>query len=401
MRVGFAWLLGGLLLVGATRAGAETIELLPGGPNHWSGRNIFAPLRPGHYYGERKIEVRTVPEEAMLDLFYVRAGFQKRFEQADSPITIILPKRANANPKDFVIIRAFAEGHRIVEQTVKVSSGIDEVVLEMEPLPNLLEAIRHVYFAGRASLSFLTKEALTLRLTDRDGGFSAALHETAKSESVGDALEQVSSPLVKSVSANQLGEDLLVQVRFQGAADGIKPELRSRSGRDPVRDLYVYDVDIIGPGANSSRIERARNTLARVRTADVSGCAARFDAALRGSLDRAALSRALSPSGSFVDRYLLAAMRRLGEVSPGGSVEMGDGTRYDTRVPLQLAAAQADAATAKGFLALLRRWIALLEPADQHDAVLRGLVAPELEAESFKPLLDAAKSAEARCRSGA
>jgi hypothetical protein len=405
VRAAVAWLLGGCFLLASPAVGAETIELLPGGPNHWGGRNIFAPIGsifmgPGHFYGERTISVRTVPEDAMLDLFYVRAGFQKRFEQTDAPVTILLPKRIDANPKDFVIIRAFAEGHRIVEQTVKVTSRVDEVVLEMTPLPNALEAVRHVYFAGRASLSFLTKEALTLRLTDRDGGFSAALTETAKSDELGDALEQMRSPLVRSVSANQLGEDLLIRVKYGAEAQDTKPELRSRSGRDAVRDLYFYDVDIIGPAANTDGIERARSTLKRIRPGDVSGCAARFDATLRKSLDTANLSRALSPSGTFVDPYLRAAMRRLGEVSPGGAVTMADGTRYDTRVPLQLAAAQADAAAAKGYLALLRRWVALLEPADQRESVLRGVLAPELEAEAFAPLIAGARNAESRCRAG-
>ena len=35
------------------------------------------------------------------------------------------------------------------------------------------------------------------------------------------------------------------------------------------------------------------------------------------------LSRALTPRGAFTDPYLRAAMRRLGEVSPGGVITLG------------------------------------------------------------------------------
>ena len=139
--------------------------------------------------------------------------------------------------------------------------------------------------------------------------------------------------------------------------------------------------------------------MAKIGPADVSGCAARFDQSLREGLEPAALSRALTPSGRFVDPYLRAAMRRLGQVSPGGHVELLDGTRYLTEVPLQLAAAQNDAAQARGYLALLRRLVALLEPADQRVAVLRGLVAPELSAAAFADPLEAANRAERACAS--
>ena len=90
-------------------------------------------------------------------------------------------------------------------------------------------------------------------------------------------------------------------------------------------------------------------------------------------------------------------MRRLGEVSPGGTVTLVDGTRYDTRVPLQLAAAHNDAANAQGYLALLRRFVALLEPASQRNDVLRGLLAPEMTRSDFAAAISGAESAERTC----
>ena len=403
MRRTIGWLAGLALLVAALPTRAEVVELFPGGTNYFGMRNVFAPfgslfMGPGHYYGERTIEVTTTPSDAMVDLFYVRAGFQKRFEQADAPVTVLLPKRINANPKDVVVLRAFAEGYRVVQTTVKVKSSTDEVHLEMAPLPNLLQAVAHTYLAGRSALTFYTKEALTLRLQDRKDGFSAALNETAKAEGLGDALEELRSPLVTRVAAHQLGEDLVVQVTLGSAAGGGEPELRSRQARDPIRDLHLYTVDIVAPAANTEGIQRAKDALARIRSADVSGCATRFDSGLREALGIEDLSRALTPKGSFVDPYLRAAMRRLGEVSPGGGVALVDGTRYDTRIPLQLAAAQNDAAYAQGYLALLRRFIALLEPENQRSDVLRGLLAPEMMRADFAAALAGAESAERSCK---
>lgn len=383
-------------------AAAEEIELLPGGKNNFGARNFFAPisalfLGPGYWWGERRIEIETTPPDATIHLFYVRAGFQKRFEETFTPVSVRLPRRIDANPKDVVIVRAFLDGYRVREQTVKVSSRTDRVLIEMEPLPNLLEAVAHTYFGGRGSVSFLTQEALSLRLQESKAGFSAALHETARGAAVAEDLGGMRSPLLAGLEAQQLGEDLLVQFDYGPALDGAEPEIRSRSSQDTIRELYVYTLDVVGPDAGATAVARTQAALAAIAPGDVSGCAARFDRALREGLDRAALARALTPSGRFVDPYLRAAMRRLGEISPDGHVELLDGTRYRTQVPLQLAAALNDAAQARGYLALLRRLVVLLESADERPAVLRGLLAPELPAASFADALAAAHQAEREC----
>ena len=52
-------------------------------------------------------------------------------------------------------------------------------MIDLSPLPNSLIAFTHTYFAGRGSLSFLTKEALTFRLQKSADGFGVVLTETA------------------------------------------------------------------------------------------------------------------------------------------------------------------------------------------------------------------------------
>ena len=132
---------------------------------------------------------------------------------------------------------------------------------------------------------------------------------------------------------------------------------------------------------------RARSALAKVQTADITGCALRFDQSLRGSLDEGALARALSPSGSFTDPYFRAAMRRLGEVSPEGAVHFTTGAVFRPAVPIELEAALSQASSALGFLALLERFVENLEVAEHRPETLRGLVAPELGSDRFGQIL--------------
>jgi hypothetical protein len=69
----------------------NVVELVPQEPPKWSPTNLFAPITgfflggPGYWYGERTVEVETTPPGAILDLFYVRRNFQKRYEQTDAP----------------------------------------------------------------------------------------------------------------------------------------------------------------------------------------------------------------------------------------------------------------------------------------------------------------------------
>jgi len=392
-------LLAVLLLGGAFAAHAapNVVRLIPDERASWRAANLFGFLRPGHNYGERYIDVTTTPPNATLDLFYVRSNFQKRYEQATAPVRVQLPKRSEAGPRDAVNIRAFLDGHRQREASVRVSSGESKVHIELEPLPNRLEAAAHTYLAGRAALTFLTKEAPTVRVQEQERGFRVILSETALRPELD--LAGLGSPLVDEVEALQLGEDLLVRVSLpDGVAVGRDApwQLRARQSRDELRDLYAYVVEVVPRDGGAAAVARARGALAAIGSADVAGCAARYDAALREGLDPAALARAIAPRGTFTDPYLRAAMKRLGEVS-GGRIALLDGSSFDPASPIELAAALSQGAEAVGYLALLRSFVARIESPEQQRATLRGLVAPEIEPARFDAIVEAAERAERQC----
>lgn len=397
-----AGLLASLLLLLAVAGGArgqepETVELVPDDAAGFGIRNIVGLIRRGHYHGDRRLHVETTPPHATLDLFYIRAGFQKLYEQAEAPAVVELPKRVEAGPRDNVVIRAYLEGYRHQSVTVPVHSDQSEVLIELEPLPNRLEAIAHVHFAGRTSLAFLLAEPPTVRVQNRDEGFHVILAETARAEDL-DAAIAVNGPTIHAIEAQQLGEDLLVEVAL---ADGASPDayqLRSRQSHDPIRRLHRYVIDLAPANGAAEAVEAARQALARLRTADVTGCNEVFDKALRERLDPETLARALTPRGEFTDRYLRAALRRLGEISPGGVIRLLDGTEYRPDIPLELGAAAAQAGSVRGYLALLRAFVAELEPEPYRAETLRGLVAPEMDPQRFREALAAAEAEEARCQ---
>ncbi len=377
----------------------EVIHLAPEDKAAWSPGKLFSWLRPGHNFGERRIQVETTPPGAMLDLFYVRANFQKAYEQAQAPVTIVLPRRVEATDRDSVTIRAFLDGYRQKEVNVRVHDSRDHVLLELEPLPNTLGALSLVGFGGRTALSFLTEVPAEVRIQNARSGFRVILNETALGPGLGDALAGLRGPGIAGIEAQQVGNDLLVSVEL-AEPQGEPPVLRQRIGHDPVRDLHVFTVDLLPADGGAAAVEAARAALERLRPEDVTGCALAFEDALRAQLDPSGLARALAPRGAFTDPYYRAAMRRLGELSPAGVVAMADGSRYRTAIPLELSAAVSDAAAARGYLALLRAWVRELEPPDARDFALRSLIAPEMPPEDFARALARAREAEARCRSG-
>jgi hypothetical protein len=384
----------------AAAAGAETVRLVPDDRAGFRARNLFAWLRPAHSYGERYIDVTTTPPGATLELFYVRSNFQKRYEQTEAPSRVVLPRRAEAGPRDAVNIRAFLDGYREKEVSIRIASTQKQVHIELEPLPNRLEAVSHTYFAGRASLAFLTKESLTVQVQEVEGGFRVILSETAKAEGIAGAFAGLSSPLIESMEALQLGEDLLVRAQLaQGVSvsRGGNYELRRRQSRDELRNLWVYYVDMVPADGGVEAVARARGALAAIDSADVAGCAARFDQTLRESLEPAALARALAPRGSFTDPYLRTAMKRLGEVSAGSRIPMLDGSSLNPGSAIELTAAMSQPGDALGYLALLRDFVRELEAPAQRSESLRGLVAPETPAAEWASLLAEAERAERQC----
>jgi hypothetical protein len=385
--------------------GGETVELVPEERAGWSLADVFAPITglflggPGYWYEPRRIEIETVPSGALLDLFYVRRNFQKGFEQAESPVTVLLPSRIEAGPRDALVVRAALDGYRHAEANVRIRSRETRIEIRLAPVPNALVAFSHVSLAGRATLEFLTREPIVFRLQPGSAGPSLILPQTSALPDARGSLEGARGALVASLAAQQLGEDLVVRVGLSELASQGGYELRSRQGRDPVRGLHGVAIDLVPPDAGAGAVERVREALAQIAPADVAGCAAVFDAALRAGLDPEQLARALTPRGTFTDPVLRAALRRLGEVSTGGAIELGDGRRYRPSLPLELAAAASEPAQAKGYLALLRRLVAELEPAEHRPEALRGLVASELPRPAFAAALAAAESRERACRS--
>jgi len=381
----------------------ELIDLRPQDRVSWSPRNLFAPVTslflggPSYWYDHRRLVVQTTPPGGQVDLFYVRSNFQKRFEQAETPVTVLLPRRIDAGPRDAVTVRAFREGYQQTSVTLKMSSRKDELVLELDPLPNTLVALSHRTFAGRSALSFKTEELPEFRIQESPDGFSLILNETARTPEVAETMEGVSSAQIAAMFGQQLGEDLVVQVELTPA--GREAEVRSRQTFDAARELYDFTLELV-PEDRGEAVRAARRALAALGPADVSGCRLRFDEVLREQLDAGALSRALTPSGDFTDRYLRAAMRRLGEVTPAGAVAFTDGARYDPTVPIELEAALSQAGGARGFLALLDRFVAGLAAPEHRRETLRSLLAPELDPEAFARALEAARAAEEACRSG-
>jgi hypothetical protein len=329
-------------------------------------------------------------------LFYVRAGFQKRFEQAEAPLTVLLPSRLETGSRDSLTIRAFAEGYRQKSITLKLGGKIGDVNLDLAPLPNRLDNVASRYFSGRTVISFLTTEALTFRLQEGSDGYGIILTETAISEEARASVSEIRSPLIADSYSQQLGEDLMVKLAM--VDDLLTPEVRSKQSYDAPRDLHIFSVSLVPSESEGDRVERATEALDRLSYADVSECALVFDSALRKELDPGPLARALRPSGDFTDRYLRAAMRRMGSIAPDGSIEFVDGTRLRPESNIELELAMSNAAAAQGFLALLRSFVAGME-SNENDRVesLRSLLAPELRSNRFGEILSRARAAEALC----
>ncbi len=391
-------------VVGAARAEElETVELVPQDRASWSPASLFAPIvslfrgGPAHYFSPREIVIRTTPPGAALDFFYVRRSFQKAFEQGDAPCKLVLPSPSSAGERDTVKIRAFLDGYKQNEVSVSLRSRVSEVLIELEPLSNALTAATHLYFAGRARLGFVTKEAVVARNQVARDGFSLILIQTGATPQALASLAKVRNPLIASVRPQQLGEDLVIRFALTDTADS--DGIRNSQHYDPVRRLHTFTV-LVEPkdGADSSE-RRSIDALARIPAATVDACALRYEDQLRQRLEPAALARALDASRSPIAKYLQAAMRRLGDLSPGGTVTLADGTPYRTDVPLELAAATSQAPEVIGYLAMLRAFVDELEPEAYRVETLRGIVAPELAPARFGAVVEAGKTAERECRS--
>jgi hypothetical protein len=213
-------------------------------------------------------------------------------------------------------------------------------------------------------------------------------------------MREISSDNIKSLRAEQLGEDLVVRVQLHDTALN-RLDLRSTQGYDAIRELHQFTVELVPIEGNAAVLARSGDALNRVQRSDVFGCALDFDRSLRSQLDPEALSRALAPSSSFLDRHLRSALQRLGELSPDGLISLTDGSKFRPSITLDLAAASAQSAEAIGFLSLLRAFIAELESPEHRRDALRGVIAPELDSERFATIIEVAEAPERRCNARA
>jgi len=381
-----------LIALPATAAEREIVELIPTKRSSWTIERLFAPITglfrggPSYWYGERSIEIDTRPPGASLDLFYVRENIQRRFERAESPILLRLPTRIEAGPRDSVSIRAILDGYVHQEVQIEVRSRETQLTIELAPLPNRLEAMTHTHLSRRGSLKFLTSEAVKFRLQKISDGFSIVLIETGHSEDAFETMRGASSDNIKSLRAEQLGEDIVVRVQLHDTTQN-ELDLRSTQQYDAVRELHQFTVELVPTEGNAAVLARSDAALNRVQRLDVFGCALDFDHSMRSQLDSEALSRALAPS----------ALQRLGELSPDGLITLVDGSKFRPSITLDLAAASAQSAEAIGFLSLLRAFIAELEPSKHRRNALRSVIAPELNSERFDAIVEAAEDLERRC----
>jgi hypothetical protein len=391
-----------LIALPATAAEREIVELIPAKRSGWTIGRLFAPITglfrggPGYWYGERTLEIDTRPPGASLDLFYVRENIQHRFERAESPILLRLPTRIEAGRRDSVAIRAILDGYLHQEVQIEVRSRKTQLIIELEPLPNHLEAMTHTYLSYRGSLKFLTSEAARFRIHEMSDGFSIVLTKTGHSQSASENMRGISSDNIQLLRAEQLGEDLVVRVRLHDP-DQNKLDLRSTQNYDDVRELHIFTVELVPTEGNAAVLARSGDALNRVQRSNVFECALDFDRSMRSQLDPAALSRALAPSSSFLDPHLRLALQRLGELSPDGLITLIDGSKFRASIPLDLAAASTQSAEVIGFLSLLRAFIIELEPPEHRRNALRGAIAPELNGERFDAAVESAEALERRC----
>jgi hypothetical protein len=258
----------------------------------------------------------------------------------------------------------------------------------------------HTHLSRRGSLKFLTSEAVKFRLQKMSDGFSIVLTETGHSEGAFETTRGVTSGEIKSIRAEQLGEDIVVRVQLHDTTQS-ELDLRSTQGYDAVRELHEFTIELVPVGGNAAVLARSAEALNHVQRSEVFGCALDFDQSMRAQLDSETLSRALAPSSSFLDRHLRSALQRLGELSPDGMITLIDGSKFRPSTPLDLAAASAQSAEAIGFLSLLRAFIAELEPPEYRRSALRGVIAPKLDSQRFDAINEVAEGLERRCNARA
>lgn len=375
-----------------TRAAVDQLDLRPNEPADFGLRNIAAGATSifgawGYWYRARVVEIETVPADANLELFFIRANFQKRFERAVPPVRVKLPSRVESTPKDSFMLRVSAAGYSTQERAVKLDRLPRQLLVKLAPLPNTLVNLTETHLAGRTTLTLRTDHEPELRvLKNRAGqGFTLALSETAN------GLEEVpalAGGWVDRVDVTQVGEDLLIKV----ATRGEEIEARSRSSVDPVHQEYVFVLDLLKKGTRPPTQAGIRSQLGALSVAPGSACVARYEAALRERLDPKQLARALR-SGGIANLYRREAMLRLGRLNRG-RVTLQSGETLRTGSPVELELALQSGARVAGYLSLLN---AFARTEKEPEVAMRSLIAPDLDPRAFSEIYRAGEAARRSC----
>jgi hypothetical protein len=374
------------------------VAMKPDSIAEWA--NLFpAVARPWRYFPPRSIRIETTPPGALLDLAYLRHGVRLMFEQVRAPLEVELPSRFVAHRGDALSVQAFLPGYQPTRITAPLHGDTERLRIDLERIANSVEIVAYRYLAQRGALTLLTNAELEVRVTSTTGELYVVLPETALGEAAGRVLDSLQSPQIEGATAIQLGRDLLLRLRLGEEARDERPALRIFTGFEVARQLHRTVLELSPAEARTTR--RAVDGLAAIRPEAVSGCALRFDAALREGLEATDLARALTPSADFIDPVLRAALRRLAELSAEGELRLSDGTRLHPDVPLEFEAALGQAHEVEGFLALLRAFAAQIARAGERTRVLRGLVAPESDQSSFEERTADAERSEQECEAGA
>lgn len=387
-----------LLLVlgvaGADERVAEEVRLIPKHPADWGLRNVAAAFTSvlgawNYWYAENVVLIDTVPSDASIELFYVRANFQKMFVRARPPVRVSLPSRIQATSRDALIVRVSAPGFRVRKETYKIGGTPDKLVMALEPVPNSLVSLSHGHIGGRTTLTLRTTEKpqFRVRKSRHFAGFNLVLTETAT------RLESEQLPtggLVRSLQATQLGEDLVLRVETRDPDF----DVRSRGGYDPIRSEHLFTLDLTELDSRAPSPERVSREIAAVAFTFGDPCHERFESALRDDLEPERVARAFQSPGTLADLYRRQAMRALGRLDRG-RVRTVAGERFRTGSPLEFELALQSAAQIEGYLALLG---AFARSKEDPATVLRSLVAPDMHPDAFAPVYKQAEDTWRGCR---
>jgi hypothetical protein len=378
----------------AVERAPDEVQLIPHDPAGFGLRNVGAAVTSifgawNYWYAENVVLIDTAPSDAQVDLFYIRANFQKLYSRERSPIRVHLPSRVHATPRDALIIRATANGYRSQEQSFKIGKAPEKLVMTLEPLPNALVLLSHTHLGARTSLTLRMTEKAEFRVMKGRGfpGFSLVLAETASRL---EPSPHAAGGLLHGVEVTQIGEDLIVRVETLDP----KVETRSKATYDAIREEHVLVLDLTEPGVPRQSSTTIRREIARADYTPGDPCDERFERSLREAFGPETLARAFRSSGTYADLYRREAMLARGRLDHG-EVRTLSGERFRTGSALELEVALQSGPLVEGYLALLG---AYARTQDDPTTVLRSLIAPEADAETFDPLYEVAEGDWSDCR---